>query len=582
MIVGIDLGTTNSLVAVWRDGKAELIPNALGHVLTPSCVSLADDGSILVGLPARDRLLTNPDLSVAAFKRYMGTDKRLRLGSRDFRPEELSSLVLRSLMADAEAWLGEPVTEAVITVPAYFNDTQRKATRIAGQLAGLKVERLLNEPTAAALAYGLHQAPLESQFLVFDLGGGTFDVSILELFAGVMEVRATAGDNFLGGEDFTEALIKGFMGHIGRDGGLRPEELTTADMAQLRHEAERVKRALSGADLATFRFRTQDQDHNQELRWDVTQAAFEALCQPLLQRLAEPIERTLRDAGIAVSELDQIVMVGGATRMNVVYRMLARLFGRFPSRDIHPDEAIVMGAAVQAGLKARDAALRDVVMTDVSPYTLGIEISERLGEGVHQDGVFMPIIERNTTVPASRVELVQRIRPDQTRVKLKIFQGESRATADNIALGSLTVELPAPSLSHLYLHTHSEQDNVSVRFTYDINGLLEVEATVLATGAVSTLVIEQNPGAMSADEVAHSLAALARLKMHPREWTEVQALNERMKRLYAQSLGERRAWMGARMTQFDAIVARQNPREIARAVTLLGEALAQFDASPLL
>lgn len=572
MIIGIDLGTTNSLAAVWRSGKAELIPNALGHVLTPSCVSLADDGAILVGLPARDRLLTNPALSCAAFKRYMGTEKRIRLGTRDFRPEELSALVLKSLLADAEAYLGEPVHEAVITVPAYFNDIQRKATRIAGQLAGLKVERLLNEPTAAALAYGLHNAPVESQFLVFDLGGGTFDVSILELFAGVMEVRATAGDNFLGGEDFTEVLVQGFMAHAGRDGGLRSEELTPAQRAQLHIEAERVKRALSSHDQATFRLRLPDLPER-ELSWEIDAAAYETLCQPLLERLAAPLERTLRDSNLMPSDLDRIVMVGGATRMGIVHRMLARLFGRFPSRDINPDEAIVMGAAVQAGLKARDAALKDVVMTDVCPYTLGVEVVEQYDTDRYREGVFSPIIERNTTIPASRSDTYQPASHKQTALKIKVFQGESRDTADNIELGALSVPL-APSAS--------ADKSVDVRFTYDINGLLEVETTVRATGLVRTLLIEQNAGAMSPEDVAASLAAIARLKVPPREWAEVRALQERMKRLYQQNLGQRRAWIGERIGQFDAIVARQNPREIARAVQILGEALLQFDTSALL
>jgi len=253
MIVGIDLGTTNSLIAVWKDGRAQLVPNALGQVLTPSCVSFDDDGSVLVGVAARDRLLSQPTRSAAAFKRYMGTDKRLRLAGREYRPEELSALVLKALKADAEAFLGEAVSEAVITVPAYFNDTQRKATRVAGELAGLKVERLLNEPTAAALAYGLHQADPESQFLVFDLGGGTFDVSILELFSGVMEVRATAGDNYLGGEDFVSLLVDGFIAEAGAAIGLQARKLGEAQAARVRAEAERVKRAMSTADSAEFK-----------------------------------------------------------------------------------------------------------------------------------------------------------------------------------------------------------------------------------------------------------------------------------------------------------------------------------------
>jgi molecular chaperone HscC len=569
MIVGIDLGTTNSLVAIWRDGRAELIPNALGQVLTPSCVSLADDGQVLVGMAARDRLLTSPRRSAAAFKRYMGTEKRLLLGERDYRPEELSALVLKSLKADAEAWLGEAVTEAVITVPAYFNDTQRKATRIAGELAGLKVERLLNEPTAAALAYGLHQAGDETQFLIFDLGGGTFDVSILELFAGVMEVRATAGDNFLGGEDFVTTLVDGFLAAVGKPNGFNARTLSPEQMAQLRLEAERVKRELSSRESASFGFRHGDKP----LSWAINSTEFESLCAPLLERLRTPIERALRDAKLSAAALDRIVLVGGATRMPVVHRLVARLFGRFPSRDINPDEAIALGAAVQAGLKARDAALQDVVMTDVSPYTLGIGTSEEYAQEQYRFGVFLPIIERNTVIPASRVRRVGALRDNQTEVSIPVYQGESRDVKDNVLLGTLKVPLP---------RLPREQALVDVRFTYDINGLLEVEATVVANQSRETLVIEQTPGSMSREDIQKSLAALAALKVHPREQAENQALIERLKRLYEQNLGERREWIGRHYTAFEGVLEKQNPRDIAHAREQLNQLLNQFEGAPVL
>jgi len=570
MIVGIDLGTTNSLVAVWRDGRAELIPNALGQVLTPSCVSLDEDGRVLVGLAARDRLLTSPRRSAAAFKRYMGTEKRLLLGEKDFRPEELSALVLKSLKADAEAYLGEPVVEAVITVPAYFNDTQRKATRIAGELAGLKVERLLNEPTAAALAYGLHRLQEESQFLIFDLGGGTFDVSILELFAGVMEVRATAGDNFLGGEDFATALIEGFLAAAGKPAGLPgAKQLSVEQMAKLRAEAERVKRELSSRDTSIFAYRHGDQP----LNWEVSSDAFETLCGSLLDRLRTPIERALRDAKLSAAALERIVLVGGATRMPIVHRLVSRLFGRFPNRDINPDEAIALGAAVQAGLKARDAALEDVVMTDVCPYTLGIEISEQYAQDQHRAGVFMPVIERNTVIPASRSKTVMAVRDYQTQVDLKVFQGESRNVEDNVLLGTLKVPLP---------RLPRTQQQVDVRFTYDINGLLEVEATVQANKARQAIVIEQSPGAMSKEDVQKSLAALERLKVHPREQAENQALLERLKRLFEQHLGENREWVARQYAGFETVLERQNPRDIAHAREQLTGLLNQFEGSPVL
>jgi molecular chaperone HscC len=569
MIVGIDLGTTNSLVAIWREGRAELIPNALGQVLTPSCVSLAEDGRVLVGLPARDRLLSNPRRSAAAFKRYMGTEKRLLLGERDFRPEELSALVLKSLKADAEAYLGETVSEAVITVPAYFNDTQRKATRIAGELAGLKVERLLNEPTAAALAYGLHQAGDETQFLIFDLGGGTFDVSILELFSGVMEVRATAGDNFLGGEDFVTALVEGFISAVGKSARLNARNLSPEQQAHLRLEGERVKRELSVRDTATFGYRRD----GAALDWPVDAALFESLCAPLLERLRTPIERALRDAKLSAAALDRIVLVGGATRMPLVHRLVARLFGRFPNRDINPDEAIALGAAVQAGLKARDAALEDVVMTDVCPYTLGIETSEEYAQEQYRAGVFLPVIERNTVIPASRSRRISPLRDYQTQVDLRVYQGESRDVKDNVLLGTLGVPLP---------RLPRAQQGVDVRFTYDINGLLEVEATVLSNQSRQTLVIEQSPGAMSQEDIQKSLAGLARLKVHPREEAENQALIERLKRLYEQHLGDAREWVGRQHAGFEAVLERQNPRDIAHAREQLTEVLDQFEGSPIL
>src|SRR6516225_3342893 len=373
MIIGIDLGTTNSLAAVWQDGQARLIENGLGEVLTPSCVSLDTDGSVLVGRAAKERLETHPERTAAVFKRYMGSDKTLRLGSRDFRPEELSALILKSLKADAEAALGVPVTEAIITVPAYFSDAQRKATRAAGQMAGLRVERLLNEPTAAALAYGIHQRDEESRFLVFDLGGGTFDVSILQMYDGVMEVRSSAGDNFLGGQDVVDALVEMFFRRANLPDRLRQD---IGFMQRLGAQAEAAKRALGTQPRATMRILEGDVEHRLEL----DELALEDACKPLLQRLRAPVERALRDANLRSSELDTVVLAGGATRMPIVRRLATTMFGRFPAIDLNPDEVVALGVAVQCGLKARDAALSEVVMTDVAPYSLGIELSMRLDE----------------------------------------------------------------------------------------------------------------------------------------------------------------------------------------------------------
>jgi molecular chaperone HscC len=346
VIIGIDLGTTNSAAAIWRDGAPELIPNRLGHVLTPSAVSV-DGDAVLVGLAARERLSSHAANTAVAFKRYMGTAHQTKLGRKSFSPEELSALVLRSLREDAEASLGETVNEAVITVPAYFNDRQRRATRRAGELAGFKVERLINEPTAAALAYGIHQRDVETRFMVFDLGGGTFDVSLLEMFEGVIEVRASTGDNRLGGDDFNEILSTLMKERFGKawDKDLRNEQL----IRKVAEQAERARRALSEADEATLRIVWRDQAND----LTISAALFEERAAPLLARLCDPVLRSLRDSGIDPKSLAEIILIGGATRMPIVRRAVTRMFGRFPNASVNPDEAVALGAAVQAVLRNR-------------------------------------------------------------------------------------------------------------------------------------------------------------------------------------------------------------------------------------
>jgi len=560
-IIGIDLGTTHSLAAIWKDGRPHLVVNALGAYLTPSCVSLDADGSVLVGQAARDRLQTHPELTASLFKRYMGSDKSFPLGTRSFRAEELSSLVLRSLKADAEAMLGEPVTEAVITVPAYFSDSQRKATRIAGQLAGLQVERLVNEPTAAALAYGLHQDEDATQFLVFDLGGGTFDVSILEMFEGVMEVRATAGDNFLGGEDFVNEIVQLFFAETGLP------EAAHADgsfMQQLVARAELAKRALSDSESATLTLQWQDREHTLVL----TQERFRAISEPLLARLRAPVERALRDASIRAGEIDNVVLAGGATRSPIVRQMVTRMFGRFPAMDINPDEVVALGAAVMAGLKARDQALKEVVMTDVCPYTLGVETVHRMPGGGEVDGYFSPIIERNTVVPASRVKSYVPVRDGQRVLSLEIFQGEARLVRDNIKLGTLEVPLPGGP---------RDQASVETRFTYDVNGLLEVEATVVATHEVHRLVIQGNSGVLSDMEIAARMQQLADLKIHPRDKAENRALVAQAERVFQQLRGDARERLGDEISRFELTLESQDDRQIRPARERLRKAVGFFE-----
>lgn len=553
MIIGIDLGTTNSLAAVWKDGAPVLVPNALGLSLTPSCVGLSDAGELLVGQAAKDRLQTHPNLTVANFKRYMGTARAIPLGKRTFRPEEVSSFVLRSLKADAEAFLGETVQEAIISVPAYFSDAQRKATRAAGELAGLQVERLVNEPTAAALAYGVRDAGSERKFLVFDLGGGTFDVSILEIFEGVMEVRASAGDNFLGGEDFLESVLEDMLAAVKGQLGVDREALLPGDWQYLRNASERVKRMLSSESQAEATIAL----HGREATYRLHESRFATLCEPLLQRLRQPVERALRDARIRAADLHEIVLAGGATRMPIVRKLVARMFGRFPATTLNPDEVVALGTAVQAGLKANDAALDEVVMTDVCPYTLGIQTSQPLGGNDRMNGLFLPIIERNTVVPVSRSQDIVTVFDNQLQLLIDVYQGEARLVKDNIPLGQFLIDMPPGR--------PAGRAGANVRFTYDASGILEVEATVHGTDTKGTLVIEKHAGVLSKEEIKERLDGLAKLKLHPREDMRNTALLARANRLFEELLGQPRMMISTAIAQFEAVLARQDPREISKA-----------------
>ncbi|WP_298959967.1 molecular chaperone HscC [uncultured Methylobacterium sp.] len=544
-IIGIDLGTTNSAAAVWTPEGPRLIPNAVGEPLTPSVVGLDADGSVLVGRAARERLATHPERTVASFKRWMGSGHVARLGrGQSFRPEELSALVLRSLKADAEAHLGTAVAEAVISVPAYFNDIQRKATLDAARLAGLPVERLVNEPTAAALAYGV-ESRREGAVLVFDLGGGTFDVSLLELYDGVMEVRATAGDVALGGDDFTAllaGLIAGDQG-VSLDGSLPPGE-----RARILRVAEAVKRGLTGAPETRYEILLGDRVR----QGAVARARFEEAAAPLLHRLRAPLERALSDSGKRLADLDAVVLVGGATRMPVIRSLVARLFGRLPLVHVDPDTVVAQGAAVQAGLKARHAALDEVVMTDVCPFTLGIAVTENARTAAATT-VMLPIIERNAAVPVSRAHAVTTIHDDQTRIAVQVFQGESLRPDDNVALGELPVTVPKGPAG---------AETAEVRFTYDINGALEVEVAVLSTGLRRRQVF-RNGANLDEAELDARFAALAAIKLAPRDQAENRALLARAEALYAELRGEMRQHVAERVARFERAITEASGADAA-------------------
>ena len=564
MIFGIDLGTTNSLIAWLKDGVPTTIANVHGQVLTPSAVSVDADGSVLVGATARERLVTHPKRSAASFKRLMGSGQKLTLGGTSYRPEDLSALVLRSLKADAEQATGEKVEDVIISVPAYFNDQQRKATRLAGELAGLKVLRLVNEPTAAALFHGIHERDADATFLIIDLGGGTFDVSILERFSGVMEVRATGGDSFLGGDDFTEAMLQ----LLARKAGLDDKALAEpAKNGALRHAAESAKRALASCTRCDVDLQGLGLD-----KLTVTTAEFEKACEPLLERLRAPIERALRDARLRVADLDEIALVGGASRMPMVRRLVSQLFGRLPARHLDPDQTIALGVAVCAGLTSRDQAFEEMVLTDVCPHTLGIRVAEDDGRGGHIGDVFLPVIERNTVVPASRVKTVQTVADNQTTLSVAIFQGESRHCSQNIELGSVELKIPPLKAGAV---------KAEVRYTYDVNGILDVDIAVADHGIEKNLVIRKLAGDVSDEEIARRRVELAALKVHPRDQDQNRLVLERANRLYEQLLGDERETVGRWLGQFEAALARQDGKEIAEARKQFATALDTLERGPV-
>ena len=543
MMIGIDLGTTNSLAACFRDGKVEVITNRLGKHLTPSVVSVDTEGTVYVGEIAKERGALHPLETARVFKRSMGSDKEYVLCGRKFRAEELSGLVIRSLKEDAEVYLGEEVTEAIISVPAYFNDMQRKATKRAGELAGLKVSRIINEPTAAAIAYGMDSQGKDARYLVFDLGGGTFDVSILELYGSIMEVHAIAGDNFIGGEDFTDLLCSMYL----EKAAVAPESLDLHTMNEVHKAAETCKCAFSENNEITMSCMIDGQTYDMHL----TINEYEKACAPLLEKLRRPIERSLRDAGISLNDIDQIVLVGGATRLPVIRRFVTRLFSRIPGMLVDPDEAVVIGAALQCGMKARDKEIREVVLTDVCPYTLGTEVMANNGV-FEENGHYLPIIERNTVIPVSRTQTVYTAHDDQTRVNVKVLQGESRRAYNNLQLGEISVPVPPGPKG---------KEAVDITYTYDVNSLLEVEIFVHSTAVRRKMIIQNEQNCISEEEAAERMEKLQYLKQNPRDEEVNRIQIMRGERLYEEIPGERYKIDQALMN-FEQVLSRQDRVEI--------------------
>lgn len=556
-IIGIDLGTTNSLVAVMDDNGPRTLANELGDHLTPSVVAMAEDGTLLVGRAAKDRLVVAPDSGRAFFKRDMGTPTTYRFGGRVWTPTECSAAVLRELKRVAEVALGEPVTRAVITVPAYFHDSQRQATLEAGKIAGFQVERILNEPTAAALAFGHSNREHEATLVVFDLGGGTFDVTVLQVFDGVIEVKASGGESRLGGEDYTDALLD----HVMKSMGLAADPARQGRRRQL---IEVAKRRLAGDESATVEIEGK--------HLTLTRGDFAQITSALTARLRPVVRRCLRDANLGIDEVDDVLLVGGASRMPMISPYLLDDLKKPGNRSLDPDKVVALGAAVQAALSARDAAVQDLVLTDVCPHTLGVEIAKRFSAQDVQPGFFSPIIDRNTTVPVSRVERYNTFGPDQDMIELQVFQGESRLTAENTRLGAMKV--------HGLRHKPGQQEpgTIDVRFTYDMNGILEVDVTVVSTGIKQTKVIESRPGSLSAKQIEDAIRRLQPLKIHPRDSLPNRARIERANRLYPELVGAAREALTARLDDFQGALESQDPLRIQQAAAVLDTFLAHFYA----
>ena len=544
MIIGIDLGTTNSLVAYYSDEGAKIIPNRLGGRLTPSVVSVEGE-HIYVGEVAKERMQLHPEDSAAVFKRTMGTDAKYRLGGRLFRSEELSSFILRSLKEDAEAFLGEPVEEAVISVPAYFNDARRKATKHAGELAGLKVERIISEPTAAAVAYGLYEMQDDAKVLVFDLGGGTFDVSILELSGTILEVRAVAGDNYLGGEDFTNILEEMWFKKTGQD----PDILDEKTRRHIHRQAELCKLEFEREKLVTMKCLIGEEEKEARISMD----EYEKNCEDLLERIRIPVRKSLSDAKLKLSEIDKVVLVGGATRLPLVRRLVGRLFRIIPDTSVNPDEAIAIGAAIQAAMKERRESIREVILTDVCPFTLSTEVSIEREGGGFESGHVCPIIERNTVIPASRTETLYPLYDNQKTIRVRVLQGESRFAENNLNLGELEIPLPKGK---------KDDNSVDVTYTYDINSILEVQVRVNRSGEVIKQILKGQDVDMTDEEIAARMEELAYLKIPPREQEKNKLLLVKGERLYEENFGEDRQVIEQHIRRFEQALNSQDPIRI--------------------
>ena len=501
-IIGIDLGTTNSCVAVMEGGKPVVIPNAEGMRTTPSVVAFTKTGERLVGEPAKRQAVTNADRTISSIKRHMGTDYKVSIDGKDYTPQEISAMILQKLKTDAESYLGEKVTQAVITVPAYFNDAQRQATKDAGKIAGLSVERIINEPTAAALAYGLEDES-EQKVMVYDLGGGTFDVSIIDIGDGVIEVLSTNGDTHLGGDDYDDRITKWLVEEFKSQEGV---DLSQDKMAlqRLKEAAEKAKKELSSATTTDINlpFITATAEGPKHLDMKLSRAKFEELTADLTERTAIPVQNSLRDAGLTASELGKVLLVGGSTRMPVAQEKVKQLTGKEPSKNLNPDECVALGAAVQGGKLSGEAGAGDVLLLDVTPLTLSIET---LG------GVATPLIKRNTTIPTRASQVFSTAADNQTAVDINVVQGEREFARDNKSLGQFRLDGILPAQRGV--------PQIEVTFDIDANGIVNVSAKDKGTGKEQHITITSGSN-MSKEDIDKAVNEAAQFEAADKEKKE--------------------------------------------------------------
>lgn len=533
-IIGIDLGTTNSLAAVWQDGRSRLIPNSFGEYLTPSVVSMGEDGIVYVGKTARERLISHPHQTVSIFKRFMGTGKTYELGGKEYRAEELSALVLRKLKEDAEKYLGEPVEEAVVSVPAYFNDMARKATKAAGELSGLRVERIINEPSAAALACHIRNRDEDETFLVFDFGGGTLDVSLVDCFDNIIEITAVSGDNHLGGSDFDKIIAEEFC----KEHNLNFSELSRQRQEVLLESAARAKCTLTEKNDAVM----QVSDGEFKGQMEISNKKLIQISMPLFQRMAVPIKRVMCDADKSMLEISKIILVGGSCKMPSVQQYLRHMEGERRMIAADPDYMVALGVGIYAGIKERRDDVKDLLLTDICPFTLGTGIQN---EADISRPVMSAVIERNSALPCSKVKRFFTANNYQRHVKIDVYQGEEYYVDNNICLGEINVDVPPAPKGH---------ESVTVRYTYDINGILIVDVKVDSTKEEVQQIMTTGADIIEPEKIKQYIEELEKLKFYPANQEENQMVSAWGERLFAQSSGMLREEIAGRLQYFQHLL----------------------------